>query len=123
MLKSIRLKRISRASSYSPRGQVGRSGVHERITEEPSTSQKLNPEDTGKLFMGAGVSGIIKVKYGECGQGSKDRSSLITHQRIQTGEKPYACRECGRNFSEKSPLIRPQRTHIGEKPFVCREFE
>ena len=88
LLKSIRLKRTSRASSYSPRGQVGGSGVHERITEEPSTSQKPNPEDTGKLFMGAGVSGIIKVKYGECGQGSKDRSSLITHQRTHTGEKP-----------------------------------
>ncbi|XDB53565.1 hypothetical protein AB1E18_007081 [Capra hircus] len=63
LLKSIRLKRISRASSYSPRGQMGASGVHERITEEPSTSQKLNPEDTGKLLMGAGVSGIIKVKH------------------------------------------------------------
>ena len=71
LLKSIMLKRISRASSYSPRGQMGASGVHERITEEPSTSQKPNPEDTGKLFMGAGVSGIIKVKYGECGQSSK----------------------------------------------------
>ena len=114
LLKSIRLKRISRASSYSPRGQVGGSGVHERITEEPSTSQKLNPEDTGKLFMGAGVSGIIKVKYGECGQGSKDRSSLITNQRTHTGEKPYVCRGCAQSFSRKSHLNRHQRTHTGE---------
>ncbi|XP_068820523.1 LOW QUALITY PROTEIN: histone-lysine N-methyltransferase PRDM9-like [Capricornis sumatraensis] len=121
LLKSIRLKRISRASSYSPRGQMGASRVHERITEEPSTSQKLNPEDTGKLLMGAGVSGIIKVKYGECGQGSKDRSSLITNQRTHTGEKLYVCRECGRSFSVKSNLIRHQRTHTGEKPYVCRE--
>ncbi|XP_068829769.1 LOW QUALITY PROTEIN: histone-lysine N-methyltransferase PRDM9-like [Capricornis sumatraensis] len=124
LLKSLRLKRISRASSYSPRGQTRASGVHERITEEPSTSQKLNPEDTGKLLMGAGVSGIIKVKYGECGQGSKDRSSLITHQRTHTGEKPYVCRECGecgQSFSQKSVLIRHQRTHTGEKPYVCRE--
>ena len=121
LLKSIRLKRISRASSYSPRGQMGASGVHERITEEPSTSQKPNPEDTGKLFMGAGVSGIIKVKYGECGQGSKDRSSLITNQRTHTGEKPYVCGECGRSFSQKSNLIRHQRTHTGEKPYVCGE--
>ena len=120
LLKSIRLKRISRASSYSPRGQVGGSGVHERITEEPSTSQKLNPKDTGKLFMGAGVSGIRKVKYGECGQGSKDRSSLITHQRTHTWEKPYVCRVCGQSFSQKSHLNRHQRTHTGEKPYVCR---
>ncbi|XP_069435439.1 histone-lysine N-methyltransferase PRDM9-like [Ovis canadensis] len=121
LLKSIRLKRISRASSYSPRGQMRASGVHERITEEPSTSQKLNPEDTGKLLMGAGVSGVIKVKYGECGQGSKDRSSLITNQRTHTGEKPYVCRECGRSFGQKSNLITHQRTHTGEKPYVCRE--
>uniref|UniRef100_A0A8C6FW23 Histone-lysine N-methyltransferase PRDM9 n=1 Tax=Moschus moschiferus TaxID=68415 RepID=A0A8C6FW23_MOSMO len=121
LLKSITMKRISRASHYSPRGRTGTSGVHERITEEPSTSQKLNPEDTGKLFMGAGVSGIMKVKYGECGQGSKDRSSLITHERTHTGEKPYVCRECGRSFSCKSTLIRHQRTHTGEKPYVCRE--
>uniref|UniRef100_A0A4W2D682 Histone-lysine N-methyltransferase PRDM9 n=1 Tax=Bos indicus x Bos taurus TaxID=30522 RepID=A0A4W2D682_BOBOX len=121
LLKSIKLKRISRASSYSPRGQVGRSGVHERITEEPSTSQKLNPEDTGKLFMGAGVSGIIKVKYRECGQGSKDRSSLITHERTHRAEKLYVCGECGKSFSQKSPLIRHQRTHTGEKPYVCGE--
>uniref|UniRef100_A0A4W2FSV2 Histone-lysine N-methyltransferase PRDM9 n=1 Tax=Bos indicus x Bos taurus TaxID=30522 RepID=A0A4W2FSV2_BOBOX len=121
LLKSIRLKRISRASSYSPRGQMGVSGVHERITEEPSTSQKPNPEDTGKLFMGAGVSGIIKVKYGECGQGSKDRSSLITNQRTHTGEKPYVCGECGQSFNQKSTLITHQRTHTGEKPYVCGE--
>ena len=99
--------------------------------------------------MGAGVSGIIKVKYRECGQGSKDRSSLITHerthraealclrrvwaklqsevpllvmhQRTHTGEKLYVCGECGKSFSQKSPLIRHQRTHTGKKPYVCRE--
>ena len=92
--------------------------MHERMTEEPSTSQKLNPEDTGKLFMGAGVSGIMRVKYGECGQGSKDRPSLTTHERAQAGEKPYVCRECGRSFRRKSTLIRHQRTHTGEKPYV-----
>ena len=97
--------------------------MHERITEEPSTSQKLNPEDTGKLLMGAGVSGIIKFKYGECGQGSKDRSSLITNQRTHTGEKPFVCRECEGGFSQKSYLIRHQKTHTGEKSYVCREVE
>ena len=91
------------------------------MTEEPSTSQKLNPEDIGKLFMGTGVSGIIKVKYEECGQVSKDRSSLITHEGTHTREQSYVCRECGQSFSVKSSLIRLQRTHTGEKPYVYRE--
>ena len=121
LLKSIKLKRISRASSYSSRGQMGGSVVHERMTDKPSTSQKLNPEDTGTLLMSAGVSGITRVMYGEDGQGSKDRSSLTAHERTHTGEKPYVCRECGRSFRHGSHFIIRERTHTGERPYVCGE--
>ncbi|XP_060993720.1 histone-lysine N-methyltransferase PRDM9-like [Dama dama] len=121
LLKSIRLKRISRASVYSPGGQMGGSGVHERKTDEPSTSQKLNPEDTGTLLTGAGVSRIMRFTYGECGQVFSQKSDFIRHQRTHTGEKPYVCGECGRSFHRKYTFIRHQRTHTGEKPYVCGE--
>ena len=59
LLKSLRLRRISRASSYSFKGQMGCSRVHKRMREETNTGQEVNPEDTGKLFMGKGASRIM----------------------------------------------------------------
>ncbi|XP_051694656.2 histone-lysine N-methyltransferase PRDM9 isoform X2 [Oryctolagus cuniculus] len=120
--KRTRQKAISRAFSSLPKGQVETSREGERmIEEEPRIGQELNPEDTGKSSVGAGLSRIAGVKYRDCRQGLSDKSHLINGQRAHTGEKPYACRECGRGFTVKSHLISHQRTHTGEKPYACRE--
>ncbi|XP_017517700.3 histone-lysine N-methyltransferase PRDM7 [Manis javanica] len=118
LLKSLRQKRISGAFSNPPKGQMGCSRTHKRLMEA-STDQKVNPEDTDKLFVGVGMS--VRVKYRRCGQGCTDRSNLIQHERTHTREKPYVCRECGRGFTQTSILIGHERTHTGEKPYVCRE--
>ncbi|ELK08463.1 Histone-lysine N-methyltransferase PRDM9 [Pteropus alecto] len=152
LLERIRQRKISRAFSKPHNGQMGSSKQCERMMEaEPSTDQKVNSGDMGKLFLGVGKSKIVRVKYEGCEQGFDDgshhiryqstqseekpfvcsecvrsfrvKSSLIRHQKTHSGEKPFICKECERDFSVKSSLIRHQKTHSGEKPFVCRECE
>ncbi|XP_045141067.1 zinc finger protein 343-like [Echinops telfairi] len=57
----------------------------------------------------------------ECAQGFTCKPAVITHQRIHSGEKSYVCKECGQCFSWKSAFIRHQWAHSEEKPYTCKE--
>ncbi|XP_029389049.1 zinc finger protein 117-like [Mus pahari] len=48
-------------------------------------------------------------------------TTLKTHQKVHTGEKPYKYRECDKCFTKWSHLQRHQSVHNQERPYKCKE--
>lgn len=58
---------------------------------------------------------LINVENGKISSGA----SVLTYQRLHSGEDPYICRECGETFIVASYLT--IRVHTGEKRYKCRK--
>ena len=52
-----------------------------------------------------------------------ENSTLIKHQQLDTGEKPFLCDQCNMIFSERSNLTKHPEVHTCKKPFLCDQCD
>ncbi|KAB0355032.1 zinc finger protein with KRAB and SCAN domains 4 isoform X1 [Muntiacus reevesi] len=92
---------------------------HQRI----HGNKNLQNPDPGQTWESQGrkesqwenVEAPVSYQCNECERSFTRNRSLIEHQKIHTGEKPFQCDTCGKGFTRTSYLIQHQRSHVGKK--------
>ncbi|XP_033916295.1 zinc finger protein 845-like [Melopsittacus undulatus] len=92
----------------------------ERAGTERDGTASLSPLST-RVACWVPQLGAGPFRCAQCGKGFRQKQSLITHERIHTGEKPYRCGDCGKSFSQRPNLLTHRRVHTGERPFPCTQ--
>ena len=80
------------------------------------SSSSSSGSSVGLGGAGQGKANLCRV----CGKTYARPSTLKTHMRTHSGERPYRCGDCHKSFSQAANLTAHVRTHSGEKPFRCQ---
>lgn len=80
--------------------------------ESPPSPLDIEPDDSNS----SGKMNLCRI----CGKTYARPSTLKTHMRTHSGERPYRCATCHKSFSQAANLTAHIRTHSGEKPFRCQ---
>ncbi|XP_050421294.1 zinc finger protein OZF-like, partial [Adelges cooleyi] len=106
---------------YSTKSHIIRhiAKSHSTTSMEKKVPQKNEVNHRNSRIKGYTRNKVDLLNCGICLKTFSSKSSLRTHWRIHTDEKPFKCDVCAKTFSQKTNLETHARIHTGEKPFKC----
>lgn len=112
------LARLNSSKSISSVGQVQCTASNDSVSHLRRNQDPVKPRMVEYRKEFSGRLNRFQCKF--CGKSLNCRRSLIHHEMIHTGDKPFTCRFCQKSFIQKSQWKVHERIHTGVKPFVCR---